>query len=499
MKKIGKKFLLVLCVSVFTFFSLTNYGLCNSLSRYHQSLFSEYSQRISMDFKDADLRSVLKIFSQQSGLNFIAATDVANMTITLYLDDVPVEEALERILYANGLMYEIEPGSDIFIVKKVEKPAQNLITRVYPLKHATVSSSKLLTLFEDGDEGSSSSSSGGEDEESKEGILFAIESILTVSGKVIEDSRTNSLIVTDIPSQFPLIERTIASLDVPIVQVLIEVEMLDISKNTAEQLGIKFGDTLLSFSGAKREHVYPWDQNALLDKGYEFDTEYTSGTIDASGLTMILQFLKTISDTKSLAAPKILTLNNHTAELKLSTDEAIGVTTSTTSSEGIATASVEAERALTGVFLNVTPQINPQTGEIIMSVYPRVIEARTGETFASTTFRDPEERGTKSILKTSDGETIYIGGLKRIEAVKTITKIPILGDIPFIGSAFRHKGASEEERELVIFITPRIIRDANSIPSTAANTFMREQNYPERKLQEIERALLITEQRRRTK
>lgn len=491
--------LTILCISLCS----TPLGSAARLSRYHESLFPQSLKLISMDFKDTDLRTVLKIFSQQSGLNFITATDVSQMKVNLYLDNVPVEEALERILSANDLIYEIQPGSDIFVVKKVEKPEQFLITRVYPLKHATVSNSDLLKLFEECDDTSSSTaSSGEEDEDEKElrGIYSAVRSLLTANGKIIEDARTNSLIVTDIPSQFPIIEQTILEMDVPIAQILIEVEMLDISKNTSDLLGVKYGATPLAFTGGQRDHVYPWNQNKLLSKGYVFEeAEYRVGTIDASGMSAMIQFLKTISDTKSLAHPKIMTLNNRTAELMIATDESIGV--NITENSETSSTTVTAERTKTGIFLSVTPQVNPQTGEITLSVFPRVIEARQGSEIEASggtfAFRDPEERGTRSILKVQSGETVYIGGLIRSEKIETITKLPLLGDLPFIGGAFRHKNLLEKDRELVIFITPKIITSGSLIPNRPLEppgTTTRPST-ANRSL-EIEQTLLITEQKR---
>ena len=106
-------------------------------------LYPKPEKTISMDFTDAPLNTVLKIFSQQSGLNFIADTSVASRTVNLYLDNVPVEEALERILAANNLTYEIDTKSNIFVVKRLDAPTIQIMTRVYPLKFATVPSSKL--------------------------------------------------------------------------------------------------------------------------------------------------------------------------------------------------------------------------------------------------------------------------------------------------------------------------------------------------------------------
>ena len=452
------------------------------------------SRKISMEFKGANLNDVLKILSQQSGLNFIAAAEVNDKKITLYLNEVPVDEALERILYANDLTYDMEEGSGIFIVRPLKKAPEELLTRIYRLKYASTSLSKInstvsITGSSSGSSssgsssGSSSSSSSTGNSSSLEGgsssagtssssssgggIATALQAALSSSGKIVEDARTNSLIITDIPAQFPIIEQTLSRLDVPIPQILIEVEMLDVSKTTADKIGVKYGDTPLTFKGGIRDHYYPWDQNELVRKGIVTAPGYTVGTIDASGLKATLQFIRTQSDTKNLARPRILTLNNETAEIKISTNEAIGIRNSTTSSQAQSTSAVEAERVKTGVFLTVTPQANILTGEITMAIVPRVIQARIGGTFDGKSFRDPEERGSQSILKVDSGDTIMLGGLLRTDYTNTTTKIPLLGDIPFIGGAFRHKDKSGSERELIIFITPHIVRGEGLSKSTS--------------------------------
>jgi MSHA biogenesis protein MshL len=284
-------------------------------------------------------------------------------------------------------------------------------------------------------------------------------------------------------------------------QVLIEVEMLDISKDTSEQLGIKYGTTI-EFYGAQRQVLYPWNQNKILNSGgHVFTNQYTAGLIDASGLSVMLQFLKTQTDTKYLANPKILTLNNQSAQIKISTDEAIGIITATGGSEGITTQNVEAERAQTGVFLTVTPQVNLQTGEITMAIVPKVSEARTGASFntgnGTVSFKDPEERMSKTVLRVKDNETIFLGGLKKNNETTVVTKIPILGDIPLLGGLFRHKDTTNVERELIIFITPKIIYDQDrSVPRNLTNDLAtREQSYPAAKKNAVERDLLIMEQK----
>ncbi len=457
----------------------------------NQFIYPEFSKTISMDFKDAALIDVLKILSQQSGLNFISSQEVAGKRVTLFLNNVPVEEALERILTANGLTYEIASGSGIFIVKPLDKPAKNTITRIYKLKHASVSSSKInKTIDISSAIGSSESTAGGS------GIIAALKSVLTPSGSIVEDPRTNSLIITDIAVQFSLIEQTLARLDVEVPQILIDVEMLDVSKNTADLIGIKFGSTPLTFKGGERSVLYPWDQNKLLRKGFTFAEEYRVGTVSAAGLQMTLQFLRTQSDTKNLARPRILTLNNETAEIKISTNEAIGLATQNSGSTGTTTQTKQAERVQTGIFLTVTPQANLLTGEITMAIVPRVIQARTGATFEGTTFKDAEERGSQSVLRVKDGDTIVLGGLVRSDSVGTVTKVPFLGDIPIIGRAFRHNDLAKTNRELIIFITPRIVKDEASFPAETKVSYQplsRKQNIPTAKQKEINKAIFMIE------
>jgi type II secretory pathway component GspD/PulD (secretin) len=176
-------------------------------------------------------------------------------------------------------------------------------------------------------------------------------------------------------------------------------------------------------------------------------------------MTAALNFIKTRTDTRNLARPRILTLNNQPAEIKISTNEAIGASTVTNASSSSSTSSVQAERVQTGVFLTVTPQANITTREITMAIYPKVIEASNGITVSGQLFKDPEERGAQSILKVLDGETVIIGGLLRSKKSTAVTKLPFLGDIPFVGGVFRHKDIAGSERELIIFITPHILTD----------------------------------------
>lgn len=494
MKKTALFLCLMVSLSVKTY-ALDLYGL-------EQYYSPENDKTISMDFTDANLNDVLKIFSQQSGLNFVASTNVSTKTVNLYLDKVPVKQALERILQANGLTYELSPESNIFIVKNLPQSKKQIITRVYRLKHATVPSSSLnQTLSEDDDEGGGSSEEeDSAEEEAPAGIIAAITAILTEQGSIVEDARTNSLIVSDIPSQFILIESTIARLDIRTPQVLIEVEMLDISKNSLDLLGAKWGKTPITFQGAEKDSIFPFnfDNNitdwkngdSTLNKFSFFeDPSFRVSTLSFAGLQFALNFLRTQTDTKNLARPRILTLDNETAEIQISTDEAIGLLTNSSGQGGSAQIVEKAERVKTGIFLTVTPQVNLETSEITMAIEPKVIEARLGGFFGSTQFKDPEARGTKSILRILDGDTIIIGGLLRTSQSNIKTKVPILSKIPLVGAAFRHKNNNQTQRELIIFITPHILKETTSASPQKFRKIVREQDIPQQKLNAINKDL----------
>ncbi len=458
--KAGFRFLAQTFFIYFFFVSLISASDFSFLTG-EEMIAKESYRRISMDFKDASLKSILKIFSEQAGLNFIAAQGVQDKNITLFLDNVPLQEALNKIMSANNLKYELEPGGKVFVVKESGKPELELITKVYQLKYARFKDSKLAKAIEAGatDGSGAGSAAGGGASGSSEGgggsnIEDAIKAVLTTNGKIVSDPRTNSVIITDIAEQFPVIEKVIAILDVSSPQVMIEVEMLDVSKRVIDQIGVDTTANIMSLTGSSVDTKFP---NFLADGMTLPDPTFTYGTLSAAVFTAILDFLKTDSKTKFLARPRILTMSNETAEIKIATDEAIGQNTVTSSSEGTATTSVEAERRQTGVSLKVTPQVDPQTQTVTMFIQPSVSVAKTGATFNNTTYKDPETRSSQTTLMVKDGETIVVGGLIKNNEETTIKRVPIVGDIPIIGLLFRHKDKTVEERELIVFITPHII------------------------------------------
>lgn len=469
---IKKSFFSIVAI-LFAFFQLAPLIAASDFDFYASDLITKESyRRISMDFKDASLKNILKVFSEQAGLNFIASESVKDRTVTLYMDNVPLQEALNKIMSANNLKYELDPGSNIFIVRELGRPDIEVITKIYNLKYARLKNSTLAQVVGSGASATSSSSAstsglmgGGTSEETSPssssgtatGIEDSVKGVLTKNGNLMSDVRTNSLIITDIPSQFEVIDKVIALLDVATPQVMIEVEMLDVSKKLVDQMGVDTSGSLMSFTGASRQTRFPFHTLGMAVPPSAAPT-LTYGTLSSSVFTAVLDLLSTDTKTKFLARPRILTLSNETAEIKITTNEAIG-TIKQQSGEGTSSSSTEsAERFETGISLKVTPQVDAATGIVTMYIQPVVSEAKKSTIVVNgQTVRDPETRSSTSTLMVKNGETIVVGGLIKTSDDVTVTKMPFLSDIPFVGALFRHKEKSNEERELIVFITPHIL------------------------------------------
>ncbi len=355
--------------------------------------------------------------------------------------------------------YEQEPGSSIFIVKESGKTGVETITKIYELKYAQLSSPP--------------TKEGGTSEEPE--IFSVIKNLLSENGKIIADKRSNSLIITDVPSQFSIIEDVLSRLDTRTPQVMIEVEVLETSTTLADQLGLKWGTSFGAYTGPQLNTKWPL-HGPLLDK----DLISTDGTMNMSGMSFVLSALLSNGNTRILARPKVLTMNNEKAVIKLTADTAVASVTTLASSGNTATqATNSAERIETGITLEVTPQINTD-GYVTMHIEPTVVVPVVSQFFAGTNggtkFVDPQTRSAKTTVMVKDGETVVIGGLISRDDTDTFQKVPFLGDIPVLGMAFRYKTRSKLDKELIIFITPHVVRETSQL---LGNISEREQDKPE--------------------
>ncbi len=440
-------------------------------STYTKDMSPGKSSQVSMDFQDANLKTVLKVFSQQSGLNFIASQNVQDRTVTIYFNNVKIEDALNYIMNANNLVYEQEPGTSIFIVKESGKPKVETITKIYELKYAQLSALSKNSSKSTSD-GASGSSEGAE-------IISIIRSVLSkntadkeINAMIIADKRSNSLIIKDVPSQFPIVEDLLARLDIRTPQVMIKVEVLETTTKAIEQLGINWSGTFGAYTGPVHNTIFPMN-NSLGRNNSSGEGIATTGTFNLSGATATISALLNNTDTKILARPQIMTMNNETAKIELSGKELAKKVTGTAAvgSSG-AQVTVDYVAVDTGVILEVTPQIS-KDGYITMNLKPSVTDL---ETSRYTDQYDTIKRATETTVMVKDGETIVIGGLIKSKHEGGLKKVPFFGDIPIIGAAFRYKSKDESDRELVIFITPNIIKDASSY--ALGNISEREQEKP---------------------
>jgi type II secretory pathway component GspD/PulD (secretin) len=423
-----------------------------------------------MDFQDANLKTVLKVFSQQSGLNFIASQNVQDRTVTIYFNNVKIEDALNYIMNANNLVYEQEPGTSIFIVKESGKPKVETITKIYELKYAQLSALSKNSSKSTSD-GASGSSEGAE-------IISIIRSVLSkntadkeINAMIIADKRSNSLIIKDVSSQFPIIESLLTRLDVRTPQVMIKVEVLETTTKAVENLGINWSGTFGAYTGPVHNTIFPMN-NSLGRNNSSGEGIATTGTFSLAGATATISALLNNTDTKILARPQVMAMNNETAIIELSSKEKASKILQSTTSNTVVTTGNTYEEKDTGVILEVTPQIS-KDGYITMNLKPSVTEL---ELSRFTDAYDIHKRSTETTVIVKDGETIVIGGLIKSKHEGGLKKVPFFGDIPIVGAAFRYKSKDESDRELIIFITPNIIKDASSY--ALGNISEREQEKP---------------------
>jgi len=452
---------------------------------------------VSMEFQDANLKDVLKTFSQQSGINVIASQEIGDRTITLYLEDVTVMDALDQILAASGLTYERPADSQIYIVKEqppAEEPKIVTESRVYRLRFARVSSSRLAravealgsqTPFEakqlattlgtigtggggGGGVGGGGVGGGGAGAgTTKEiGIDKVIEALLSEQGDVVVDERTNSLVVTDVPDSFPRIEAVLNALDIRTAQILIESEILETTLAKAKELGIQWGTggtaagDIATLALGKRSTRFPFglfdDRAPTAATGA---TGFSTSTLDFASAKALLEAIEKDTDTKILARPKILTLDNESAVIRLTSQQAVGF--QTTTGEQTATTTVTPERSTTGVILVVTPQVN-EDGFVTMLVEPsvtKVVAAQVTPPSNAGTVVDPKSRSARALVRIRNGETLVLGGLIDRSESETLRRVPILSGIPVLGEAFKDTTIDDSTSELIVFVTPRILTE----------------------------------------
>ena len=463
---------------------------------------------LSLNFHNIELRSVLQIIADFTSLNLVVSDSVTG-SITLHLDQVPWDQALETILNSKGLgkrqlgnIVMIAPAAEIAEQERLQIEANRqsqqlatLETTFLRIKYADASA--IYKLFV----GGSSQIASTEERGGGNG-----ESILSKRGRAVVDERTNTIILTDTTAKIAGFKRLVAEIDIPIKQVLIEARIVIANTDFKKELGVIWGlagidklsgsqfssisgDRSLSFSGRRsglapgagvaESFTYQTDEVEVdpgpdgiaftkddvtkATRNYDFglsdslaiDLGITnpSGSFSLGYLTdnllidLELSALESDGYAEIVSQPKVLTADKQQAVIKSGTEIAY----QKASSSGAT--SIEFKEAV--LQLEVTPQITPDNHIIVdLMVSQDSVGAFTpsGEPAIDITQIETQ-------VLVGDGQTLVLGGIFHTEEVKGSEKVPILGDIPFFGRLFRNDLRNTEKREILIFLTPKIIDD----------------------------------------
>ncbi len=447
-----------------------------------------------LELKDVEISDVLKLLSSKSGLNIIANQNVRGKA-TIFLKDVKLRDALTIILDSNNLAYKVEEGIvRVMPAKEFEdrygyKFGGNVKTMAVHLNYANVNDITAVLM-------QIKSQSGKILADIKSNVLVMIDSSekLTVMGNLIKkidvpvqtevfeliyaqaktvneklsevlnkdtgrirfDERTNKIVVTDTPTKIKEISKLIKAFDIKEPQVLIEAKIIQVTLDKETQLGIDWQGLINRAENNKKFIDFNSNFKVLPATSNNSGT-LNIGTIDNDRYTVLLEALQTMQHTTILSSPSITSLNNREAKILVGTTQPYVTSTTTTPSSGPATTAESVNFIDVGVKLYVTPTIH-QDKFITMKIRPEVSSAGTSLTTSNGNkipIVDTSQAETNVTIK--DGVTIIIGGLIKDQTVKTSNRIPVLGDIPLLGAAFRNSDDHPVKSEIVIFLTPKII------------------------------------------
>jgi type IV pilus assembly protein PilQ len=446
--------------------------------------FAYVGDKLSLNFQDIEVRSVLQLIADFTDLNLVAS-DTVSGNITLRLNNVPWDQALDIVLKAKGLdkrqegnVLMVAPAAEIAERERLQVEANKQLQELAPLQTEFIrvryaDARELFELF-DAEEGGSG---GGGDEN-------ATDSILSERGSAIVDERTNTIILTDTEDKIAEFKLLISKIDIPIRQVLIEARIVIANTDFRREIGTRWGlqgarepgDDLFGFSGSLEgfdgesnpwtifSESFPTQQNFTPGEGSILVNDSTLGVdlgvanpagsfaleflTDNTFIDLEISALENDGKGEIVSQPKVLTGDKQKAVIKAGTEVAYQKATSSGAT------SIEFKEAV--LKLEVVPQITPDN-RIIMDLV--VSQDSVGDlVFNGQPIIDITEIETQALV--GDGQTLVLGGLFQMQTVDNQEKVPLLGDIPVLGRLFRKDIDDMEKREILIFITPKIIDDA---------------------------------------
>ncbi len=464
------------------------------------------NRRIALDLRNIDVTDVLKFLAKKGNINIIVSKAVEGR-VSLFVKNVTIREALDTIMTANSLAYEIRSGEVLYVMPEAEytathgknfKDARHVrkIELVYAspksvFKAMDAMKSAVGEVMMDEDSGTLVLKDTPERLLVLENVLASLDKpdmpeIFTLqyaqaadvaavlstrldakkTGMVTVDERNNQVIVSCLPERMKEVEVIIKQLDRETKEVLLEVKIIRIVLRDEFDMGVDWrmvlknlripATTLVGSFALPSSVANPF----TMSLGHEgSDYKYTA----------LVQLLQTFGEARNLSSPSIAVVNGKEAKIHVGRTEAY-VTTTVSSGGTIATTAAQVTFLNVGVMLTVTPIIN-DLGFITIKVKPEVSAVESYLKYKIAVDVENEvpiiSRTTAdTTVKVKDGSTVIIGGLRKDEKIKTINKLPILGDIPVIRWAFRNDVEKTEKTEVVVFITPHIITGDHDVVDT---------------------------------
>ncbi|MFK2912001.1 MAG: type IV pilus secretin PilQ family protein [Pseudomonas alloputida] len=386
---------------------------------------------LSLNFQDVEVRAVLQVLADYAGVNLVAS-DAVQGSVTLRLQDVPWDQALDLVLRSKGLSRRQE-GNVLLVAPAAEFAAQSADARVsqvldahlqplrrelLPIHHAKAADlAQLLQASLEGD-----------------GIP---------TGSLSVDERTNTLVVYLPAERLAELRQLVAQLDVPVRQVAIEARIVEANVDYEKSLGVRWGGPLYG------EKLRP-GKELFVDLGLE-----RAGSSIGLGLLrgdvlldLELSAMEKSGNGEIISQPKVVTADKETARILKGTE----VPYQETSQSGATSVSFR-EASLS---LEVTPQITPDN-KVIMTV--RVTKDEPDYVNALNNVPPIRKNEVNAKVRVADGETIVIGGVYSTSQNNVVDKVPFFGDLPYVGRLFRRDALQEKKSELLVFLTPRIMSD----------------------------------------
>jgi type IV pilus assembly protein PilQ len=413
------------------------------------TLEQRMQKKVSVDFVDTEIDDVIRIMAEQADVDVIKSPKVTG-TVTAKLSNVPLEEALRNILAAQGYDYVMSKNMiRIAPAGEITQEAEKLVTKIYRVNYADI----------------------------KE-IEKSLSKFVSQRGAISTNPGTSNIIVKETESNIKAIDAFIEDIDRITPQILVEARIYDITSKNEIDLGVEWM--------AGRNTTYYTDTTAVIPPGTLGNTKtgdtapfttgiFTGATGKTTGTQGLLKFgwlkdnldidvvmraQQNLINAKLLANPRILVLDNETANIAITSEIPYQELTQTSGGGNIGTTSFKD----VGVTLKVTPHLT-RAEKIRLKVEPEFSVQTGNVTFASGNLSYPQpivaKRSAQTTLLVDSGQTVVLGGLRKKDVNKTVNKVPLLGDIPLICYLFRFEGEDTVNSEMLVFLTPKIVTETS--------------------------------------